>query len=211
MACLMRSVYNLWSTACTKVKKTTLTAIRSWLCSSSRNGLTCTWPIDSNGQAPRQPGETHTLQGPINSRMKHNRPLFALQIFITFVLLFMLFRSFNWPQFLSILAGLPPVYYLCFLLLLTVGQLVYAFRWYLILRTLGIQVGYPQVIQQYFIALFFSNFLPTAIGGDVSKIYYLGQQAGYVKVGASVFIDRFLGFFWLTVVGTLMLWLLNIS
>jgi uncharacterized protein (TIRG00374 family) len=144
-------------------------------------------------------------------KLNRNRLWFGLQLVITLGLLFLLFRTFNWATFLSLFGKIEPGYYLLFLALLTLAQFVYAFRWYLVLRALGSAVSYRKVVQQYFVALFFSNFLPTAIGGDVSKVYYLGQEQGYVTVGAAVFIDRFLGFFWMSLLGTFLLWWLNIS
>jgi hypothetical protein len=71
---------------------------------------------------------------------------------------------------------------------------------------MGLTVPYRDVLGQYFIGIFFSNLMPTAVGGDAAKVYYLGRQAGYVEVGASVFVDRFLGFLWLAIVGATLAW-----
>jgi hypothetical protein len=54
--------------------------------------------------------------------------------------------------------------------------------------------------------MFFGNLMPTAVGGDAVKVYYLGRKVGYVGVGASVFVDRFLGFFWLSLLGAVLSW-----
>ncbi|MDD5429007.1 MAG: lysylphosphatidylglycerol synthase transmembrane domain-containing protein, partial [Candidatus Omnitrophica bacterium] len=45
-----------------------------------------------------------------------------------------------------------------------------------------------------FIGYFFNNFLPTAIGGDVAKAYYLSRKSSN-KLGSvtSVFVDRAMG------------------
>src|SRR5262245_59271870 len=112
--------------------------------------------------------------------MTRSRALFGLQAIVTLALLFLLFRHFDWPAFLTILIRLPPGLSLWCFLLLAAAQFVYAFRWFVVLRTLGVRVSFVQVIQHYFISLFFGNFLPTVISGDVTKIFYLGQQEGYV-------------------------------
>ena len=45
-----------------------------------------------------------------------------------------------------------------------------------------------------FIGYFFNNFLPTAIGGDLVKAYYVTRKTGNASASfASVFMDRFLG------------------
>ncbi|CCQ50019.1 lysylphosphatidylglycerol synthase transmembrane domain-containing protein [Crocosphaera watsonii] len=88
---------------------------------------------------------------------------------------------------------------------------LYTLRWQLILISMEIKAPFFLLLRQYLIAAFFNNFLPTGIGGDWARIYYLGQNKGYVQVAASVFIDRFLGFFSLTIIGTLICWCFNFS
>src|SRR5436190_13489781 len=143
--------------------------------------------------------------------MKRKQIWFGLQIVVTLFLLFLLLRNFDWSSFAGLFGKIPPMYYLYFLGLLVLAQIVYAFRWFLVLRSLGVQVSFRQVVEQYLLSIFFSNFLPTAIGGDVAKVYYLGQQKGYLTIGASVFIDRFLGFFSMTLIGTVLLWWLKLT
>lgn len=42
---------------------------------------------------------------------------------------------------------------------------------------------------------FFSNFLPSNIGGDVYKIFYLGRKINAIKASVYVLIDRIIGIF----------------
>jgi hypothetical protein len=133
----------------------------------------------------------------------------TLQAAVTVVLLALLFRRFDWAAFGSVLRHMSPVFYLGSLLAVVSGQLLYALRWQIVLHGMGLVVPYGDVLRQYLIGLFFSNLMPTAIGGDAVKVYYLGRQFGYVEVGASVFVDRFLGFLWLAVVGATLAWLVG--
>jgi glycosyltransferase 2 family protein len=106
-----------------------------------------------------------------------------------------------------VLHRLSPGFYVGSLLVVGLGQMLYAFRWRVVLGGMGIAVPYGEVLRQYLIGVFFSNLMPTAVGGDAAKVYYLGRRFGYVPIGASVFLDRFLGFLWLAVLGATLAWM----
>ena len=135
------------------------------------------------------------------------RLLVAGQIAVTAVLLWILGRRFDWNRFGELVRSLPPSFYIGSLVIVAVGQLAYAMRWRAILSELGVVVSPGAAIQQQFIGLFFSNVMPTGVGGDAAKVYLLGREAGYAAVTASVVADRFLGFFWLAIAGAVLAWL----
>lgn len=138
--------------------------------------------------------------------MTRSRVLFGVQVLVTVGLLALLFRRLDWFAFRRALSNVSLGFYLGSLLAVVAGHLLYALRWHLVLGAVEVQVPYRSVLELYLLGLFFSNLLPTAIGGDAAKIYYLGRRKGYVDVGASVFMDRFLGFFWLAAAGTALAW-----
>jgi uncharacterized protein (TIRG00374 family) len=85
--------------------------------------------------------------------------------------------------YLSIAAGL-------FLLSL----LVLSFRWQILVSGYGLKIPTRVLFTYYLIGLFFNNFLPTGIGGDVLRIYNLIQSSGDRIVSfASVMTERLLG------------------
>jgi len=99
------------------------------------------------------------------------------------------------------------VFYLVSFGALVAGQAVYAWRWKVVLAGMGCHVPYPDVVRQYLVGLFFSNLMPTAVGGDAAKVFYLGRRIGFLEAGASVLVDRFLGFFWLAMLGAAVSWI----
>lgn len=83
--------------------------------------------------------------------------------------------------------------YLVFLLALAIA----AFRLKLIIQAHGdVGITYREVLSLTIIGYFFNNFLPTSIGGDVVKAYYLSRKTrtGTESV-ALIFIDRAIGLF----------------
>jgi uncharacterized protein (TIRG00374 family) len=78
------------------------------------------------------------------------------------------------------------------LALLGIG--VRAYRWRALLDALGIRVPLARLTSLYFVGTFFSDFLPTGVGGDVVRAYEVAQQTenGAGAVGA-VLVDRATG------------------
>ena len=79
-----------------------------------------------------------------------------------------------------------------------------AYRWYLLLKPLGLKIGFPRILSLYFLGMYFNLFLPTAIGGDAVRVYYLHKEAKRLShATASVFLDRDLGMGALLLIATL--------
>ena len=72
--------------------------------------------------------------------------------------------------------------------------LVTSLRVKMIILTQGLALSFMEAVNLSFIGIFFNNFLPTSIGGDVVKAYYV-SRAGKDRTSAfaSIFMDRFLG------------------
>lgn len=130
---------------------------------------------------------------------------------VTVLFLVLLFRNFEWQNFWLLLQSIPLWLYGLSLLIVFLGQVIYTLRWQFILNSIDIKVSFSTLLRQYLIALFFNNFLPTGIGGDWARIYYLGRRHGYVNMTASVFMERFLGFFAFTLIGVSLGWALKSS
>ena len=135
----------------------------------------------------------------------------ASQAVITILLLILLFRNFSWPQFWNIYQKLPWWFYAVSLVFVFCGQLLYTLKWDIALTAMGARVPYARLLRHYLVATFFNNFLPSAIGGDASKILYLGRREGYFKIGASVFMDRLLGFFSMSLFAVVLFWIIGVS
>ena len=130
-----------------------------------------------------------------------------VQALVSVALLAFLLRSLDLAAFRALFARLPLWFYLLSLLVVLGGQVVYAWRWRLLLAEAGVRVPFLLTVRQYFIGTFLNNFLPSTVGGDVGKVYFLGRDHGYRVVMASVVLDRMLGLAMLAMWATLALWL----
>lgn len=69
-----------------------------------------------------------------------------------------------------------------------------AYKWQLLLRIKGIRLPFRTLFRYYYIGQFFNAFLPTMVGGDGVRAYYLydGHETGSDAV-SSVVLERFTG------------------
>lgn len=100
----------------------------------------------------------------------------------------------KYPQIIKALASTKVLIFLLGLLLFLVAISISSLRLKLIIEAQEIPVTFKESISLIFIGYFFNNFLPTSIGGDVVKAYYLSHKTDN-KAGsyASVFVDRVVG------------------
>jgi uncharacterized membrane protein YbhN (UPF0104 family) len=80
------------------------------------------------------------------------------------------------------------------------AQLVSSVRWRMMARVLGLGGTTRQYVGWYYIGMFFNLCLPTSVGGDVVRAWYLARQPGPVpplgrttSAVVSVFADRLSG------------------
>jgi len=75
-----------------------------------------------------------------------------------------------------------------------ISLVIMTIRWKLILRNYGLEVKAKRLFGFYGIGLFFNNFLPTGIGGDIMRIYkVIGETGERTASFASVIIERIIG------------------
>ena len=75
------------------------------------------------------------------------------------------------------------------------GQIVSAYKWSLLTKAAGFKKTLKEHIHLYFTGMFFNLFLPSTVGGDVTRCYYLskGETGGKRRVAYTVLAERFTG------------------
>jgi len=128
--------------------------------------------------------------------------LVLLQLLVSAALLFFLLRQIDLAKLIAIWGGLRQPFLWLALALQLGGVLISALKWWLLLRASGQPTPYFWAVRIYLIGQFFSNFLPTQIGGDAVRVYYLTRRIGRPATAiASVFVERITGFLALTLIG----------
>ena len=87
------------------------------------------------------------------------------------------------------------------LVCLALSNFTASLQWKLLLERQGVHLGYLRLLKLYYVGLFFNNFMPGNVGGDVKKVYDIRMQGGQDSVGAGLtatFFDRLFGLFFVT-------------
>ena len=135
----------------------------------------------------------------LNSRRRY--ALVALKLAVSIILLWVLFSRIDvsklWASTQT--ASIPWLIAALFIYTITVSASVW--RWHLLLNAQGVHVDTNRLAGSYLVALFFNNFLPSNIGGDVIRIRDTTRAAGSMTLAAAVvLVDRGLGLMGLVLV-----------
>ncbi len=127
--------------------------------------------------------------------MKRSRALFLLQLLLGIALLGLLFlREEQWAKVLLVLADFQWSYFPLLLFFSFLFIAISSAKWQLFLRERNIELPLGRFMKLYTIGIFFNNFVPTMIGGDIARSYLLGRRIeSQTRSAASVFLERFTG------------------
>jgi uncharacterized membrane protein YbhN (UPF0104 family) len=120
----------------------------------------------------------------------------ALRLTVSGLLLGWIAWQTDWPSVRQAFSVLRVEYWLAALGLLLASQVVSTIRWHRFARALRFPQRMPSMTAYYFIGMFFNLVLPTSVGGDVVRAWYLNGKSGRKAAAfASVVLDRLNGLF----------------
>jgi uncharacterized membrane protein YbhN (UPF0104 family) len=117
-----------------------------------------------------------------------------LRVAVTGVLVAYVGFKTDWNKVGPAFAELHLRYWLGAIAILAGTQIVSAYRWQICARQLGIECSVPRLTAFYFIGMYFNLLLPTSVGGDVVRAWYLNGGSGRkFRSVAAVLLDRING------------------
>ncbi len=129
----------------------------------------------------------------------------ALKLLFTFALLAIVLSQLDLEKFSETLSSMKPTWVLLAfsLQLLTVFPAVQ--RWRLILRNFEVRMSFVPLLKLAFIGSFFNLFLPTGIGGDFVRAFYLSRDVGrgISSILTTILLERSGGLCALLLIGTI--------
>lgn len=133
-----------------------------------------------------------------------------IRILISIGLLFVLFflmRGKYTQIFEQLKKTSVPIFAVAFLTY-TCNIIINTFRLDILLKGEKLYVPFKRIIELSYIGFFFNNFMPSSLGGDIIKGYYLGKSSqNKAKAYIAVFVDRLTGLFTFAFMGGVALWL----
>ncbi|MBK9144756.1 MAG: flippase-like domain-containing protein [Candidatus Melainabacteria bacterium] len=114
----------------------------------------------------------------------------SLVLFASLFLFGKIDLSKSWQAALSAHKG----FLLAALLMFLMVPFQNAHRWQLLASAVGLREPLLKMTQYCYVGLFFNLFLPSTVGGDFSRCYYLSRGTGkYMHAASSVLVDRAMG------------------
>ena len=131
---------------------------------------------------------------------KSRGKIIAVKAAISVAFFFLLFSFVQSNELVSVFAGINWFYFTLSFVLAFVMLLVSCMKWKVLLDASGRKIRFLILLRTYLIGYFFSNLLPSTVGGDVIRSYYAGELIGNQAYAAvSVFLERFTGMLFLLV------------
>jgi len=122
------------------------------------------------------------------------RVYLILKVLFSIGLLFIILNSLDFSQTLTILRN-TNIYYFLLAVSILLLQIIFATtRWKFVLVMLHYQMTFKLTLCYLWIGLFFNQALPSSIGGDAMRGYYLKRRGGSIKDATiGVLLDRLFG------------------
>jgi uncharacterized membrane protein YbhN (UPF0104 family) len=118
----------------------------------------------------------------------------VLRLGVSTILLGWVAWQTDWPRVGEAFARLRVELWLAAVGVLVLTQVVSAIRWRIVAQALGFERTVAQLTGFYFIGMYFNLLLPTSVGGDVVRAWYLDGRSGRrLAAFAAVFLDRLSG------------------
>lgn len=120
--------------------------------------------------------------------------LLLAKILLSLGLFVFLFRRVSWIEFAATARSAKIEWIVGAFLLLVASNVLGAFQWGRLLRVVDIRIPFWKLVAYYHVGLFFNNFLPANIGGDIARITDAARY-GPNKTAAfsAVLMDRLIG------------------
>ena len=129
----------------------------------------------------------------MNSKQK-KRILITFKLASSTALLLWVIRNTDLSEVIRALKG-ANIYFLVGAFIIYCGSYyLRTYRWQILLKTKGIIASNAYLYQSYMVGIFFSNFLPSIVGGDGIRVYDIWRLEPNKSIAVStVIVDRILG------------------
>jgi uncharacterized protein (TIRG00374 family) len=118
----------------------------------------------------------------------------AVRVLVAFGALALVFWSIEWDKLKAAFSNMNGWVFLAALALYMVSQVLLAVRWLILVRAQDIELKFLAAVKLHFIGLFYNNAMPSSIGGDFLRAWYVSKHTDKrMEAALSVFVDRVVG------------------
>ena len=129
-----------------------------------------------------------------NMTAVRSRIVFWLKLLASAVFLIIVLRVAHPERVIPLFRSIRLVPCLVLLLLAALGITISCIKWRILLRTKGHEVALPYLVSLYLLGYFFNNFMPSMVGGDAARGFFLARRIGSPKDAyLSIVMERMTG------------------
>jgi len=100
----------------------------------------------------------------------------------------------NWSSFVEHFRRMNLWVFAGTLCVFTLGHVIVSLRWWLLLRSQSISIAFWAAVKLYFLGWFYNNFMPSSVGGDLIRAWYVTRHTDKkFEAALCVFVDRVIG------------------
>jgi len=131
----------------------------------------------------------------VSSRGKPvKRWAFLVKAAVSLAFFAVLFLFAGRQDFLAMLKRVDPLFLFLSFVLAAAQISTSCLKWKVLINLYGDRLGFGFLMRNYLIGYYFTNLMPSNIGGDVVRSYYAGRRIGnQTHAAISVFMERFTG------------------
>ena len=119
-----------------------------------------------------------------------------LKIVISLVLLAFIFYSIDTQALIEVLKAADPAWLVAATVVMFITVVVRAWRWQILLTSIGVPVPIGELTAIYLIGFLFNNLLPSGLGGDAIRGIEINRYSERISdTITSLVVERFLGLF----------------
>lgn len=119
------------------------------------------------------------------------RTAIVIKLLVTLLLLLWIAEKVSWGQVSKVIASLGWKEWLAALLLVSLQNILAAWRWHLIMKNLDIDMPGARSLRYFFGGLWLNQTLPASVGGDIARVWLVTRDGH--KLGDalhSIILDR---------------------
>lgn len=117
-----------------------------------------------------------------------------IRVILTGICVFIVIRLVKWDEFFTLLGRLDVTLYAISVIAILLPIVFLSIRWQIILGSQGIVLEFPRTFVINYAGMFFNNFLPGSIGGDIAKAIVVSKDEKRKAICvATVILDRLIG------------------
>lgn len=118
-----------------------------------------------------------------------------LRLMLGIVLLALPLCFVDWRDASAVAMGTDPTLIGLAVLVLSINMPLSSGKWLLLLRVVHIRASFLDALRAYWIGAFFSNYLPSNMGGDIVRFFVLRCEGRRAEAALSIVIERLTGLF----------------